>query len=1516
MSPVELSNVQQARTAHASAQAAVDAARARVTAAAAGSDAYAQATRTLGAAQATLASARNTLNQTIGQQLSTNNPPGDVQRLDADHPIVLFPVRVETRFSSAQSALLIRVYPDEILANSFEPELTADELACGQLYWTEAAGTVGPNNAWRHLLGTYPSPRAAWIVLQTNPANPAPPLRATSWTKPAVAPLLPDRWIAVAYRGGAEIARAWSSPVLEPLPLTIAPDTPAASLVDISGALNLGVDYDPAVLWTVDYPTAVAAGMAFALPLQSADFTAGIDRLLVLGVKTTIAPADAATAIRSLIDGHHYTRGIAFVPQGTPTHDSREVPSGYPPPDPNGAISFAVEEGPGLATPDGDGVLWSRALGLADDTVAHIAGADRTEQASAAAMNRALFPATWEYFLETMMAPIVSEGTIDATREYFANRVRARGHFPNFRIGNVPYGLLPVSSLALWKAIPTRQPGASPITSVLPGILRAAQPFWSAQIGAAPHLGRTNDGEGDVLDALSMDASARTLRFRRLLGAETLANLVGLLGVDWALVTLFGDMTAANLLRSMGWSGANPRALTNVFAANALPFRFPFVATTLSETDPLAPNFITWVRTASIDDLRAGATPFPAPSVLLFRLLSYAALTESWREGRRILLAAGAAVDDLAVRELTGIVAGTETRPTPWDYLGAPVSSVTHALTLAHFLSPIQPGEATRTLPPAIVAYREALGVLETLPTAELDRFCTETLDLASNRIDAWTSALYAERLDTMRSTTPTGSHVGAYAWVESLKPGGQPAIRLSDRRAALDSTGGYIQAPSMAHAAAAAVLRNAYLSYAGDSGANPYAVDLSSARVRAARFVLEAVAEGQQVGAVFGYQIESGLHARLADALIDPLRNVYPLVANKAFDSGEQAEAIAARNVVDGLALRTAWKANAIPWGTAGLPAAASGALYDALIAELGALDTTVDSVANVLLADSVYQLVQGSTAGASASLDTMAQGARPPDPGVVHPVTGGVNVTHRVAIVIGDPAVAISTGWPSTATPRAAAEPRLDAWVGSLLGDPGNVRCIVRVTDNSGASPVVTDHTVTMDQLGLRPIDMLALAASVTDQPAASELDRRCITAALGDTPVSGTISVIYARDPGWDRDTVRAVPELLQAAQALLRLIGGARTMAWQDLVRAADVSTTTLGVLAVADAEARATAAEAGLAAIKTQLDAAVAPGATRAALVAALRATAAYGVTGAYPVPGAGANEGDVATTLIDQAQRTQAAVNARIAAATAAHLPPTPPPTDAARVAAAVEIAQQIFGQGFVLVTGFAPSPAATVGSALAAGPALVGDPHAPIKWLQQASRVRTALGRWRRVRLLTEAMGAPPVALDIAQFPVVAGAPPPHWVGLPFASEADRVSGRLSVALARPSTPAATATWYGLTIDEWVELIPNATEMTGLAFHYDVAKAEAPHAVLVAVPPASVEQWDFNTLATIVGETLDLAKMRGVDGRLLGSLSQLIPAIYFTANANDDTVTFPWRGTLRAETTITAATIAAGATG
>ena len=75
--------------------------------------------------------------------------------------------------------------------------------------------------------------------------------------------------------------------------------------------------------------------------------------------------------------------------------------------------------------------------------------------------------------------------------------------------------------------------------------------------------------------------------------------------------------------------------------------------------------------------------------------------------------------------------------------------------------------------------------------------------------------------------------------------------------------------------------------------------------------------------------------------------------------------------------------------------------------------------------------------------------------------------------------------------------------------------------------------------------------------------------------------------------------------------------------------------------------------------------------------------------------------------------------------------------------------------------------------------------------------------------------------------------------------------------------------------------MIPRPTEQSGIAVHYDDPGAEAPQTILLAVPPTSAPRWDLASLLAILNETLDLAKVRAVDGELLGALGQLLPAIY-----------------------------------
>ena len=314
------------------------------------------------------------LNQQIGGFLGQAGDR-DFASLSADLPIALFPVRIETRFFAVAGRggqLRIRVYPDEILANSHELGLTPAEKAAGTAYWTaSAAGET--LTAWRNLTTGRSQQRAAYIASALDPANDGgpPPDRPDTWSQPIEAPLLPDRWIAIAYRGGQEIHRAVSSPVVEPLVLTLNPNQDPKDRTVLSDKLTIGND----LLWTLDYNHAVQAGMAFAMDVDGQDLLDGFDRLLVFGVKSSVTPDVASQAISDLFQNHHYTRGLAFVPQGTPTNNTSDGPSGYPPPDPDGAKGFAIERGTPLATPASDGTAFFRAFGLDTSLANHIDGA-------------------------------------------------------------------------------------------------------------------------------------------------------------------------------------------------------------------------------------------------------------------------------------------------------------------------------------------------------------------------------------------------------------------------------------------------------------------------------------------------------------------------------------------------------------------------------------------------------------------------------------------------------------------------------------------------------------------------------------------------------------------------------------------------------------------------------------------------------------------------------------------------------------------------------------------------------------------------------------------------------------------------------------------------------------------------------------------------------------------------------------------------------------------------------------
>src|SRR5437762_3098189 len=102
------------------------------------------------------------------------DPRRGAAQWDDREPVLLFPLRLETRWLGGE--LLVRVFPDDCLVDSFEPSLSEGEYDAVERYWSDvwkAGGQeIGQRAAWRGLVASLGSGRAGYAAHQHEPLNP------------------------------------------------------------------------------------------------------------------------------------------------------------------------------------------------------------------------------------------------------------------------------------------------------------------------------------------------------------------------------------------------------------------------------------------------------------------------------------------------------------------------------------------------------------------------------------------------------------------------------------------------------------------------------------------------------------------------------------------------------------------------------------------------------------------------------------------------------------------------------------------------------------------------------------------------------------------------------------------------------------------------------------------------------------------------------------------------------------------------------------------------------------------------------------------------------------------------------------------------------------------------------------------------------------------------------------------------------------------------------------------------
>jgi hypothetical protein len=979
---------------------------------------------------------------------------------------------------------------------------------------------------------------------------PDPQTQTDTWSQAPRISHFPDCFVVLGFSDGVQTLSAIGSPIT--LPLVVGPDPSAQPDQTIHPVAQTGDLFVPDELrWMVDFQRAVAAGMGLAIDLSGDQANTGFDRLLVLGLQLSANAIDGQAALEELLRHHTLGRsGLSLVEQGTPCHNTVGKGTGYTRfDDPD--QSFDDRRNAPLFSPTRDpqqkrdGQWLAEALGVEPTIFASVHGAGGADQIQVRAMQRALWPATLGYWMDKLLAPVFSDDTVASTRWFFTNYVSGRGAVPAIRIGNQPYGILPTTAFSRIASLKGELPpaglaafsrGQIPFLAALYAILRSVDSDWTSMSASVSHVGKPGDAHQILLDIIGLHPASVEFHARYAESLTELFNIVNIWGLGpdfWqAILALALEAAGEQLLARLGYAGAQqPDVLQHVFLTDANPVANVVDDRPLSESAPVRAytddgrNYIKWLLDAAKTALDAlvqeqGFTGNQTPQTLLYLYLRHALMLGYYDTSYELHKSAGfLSASQLAAMKPEPVFVHVDTSTAVSESRFSALYKTESRITSSPSLLVSDYITANFAVLPEAENFSEqldALSVLADAPTAALERLFAEHIDICSYRFDAWLLGLVNVQLQTMRSLggivpeTRTGVYLGAYAWLEDVRPsniqlqsvqlppdlaeifGGAPAL-LQD-----PTNGGYIHAPSLAHARTAAVLRSGYLANATAANPQSLTVNLSSDRVRLALSMLEGIRNGQSLGALLGYRFERGLHddhdLAEVDKFIFPLRKAFPLVANAIsttaeLDPGVPIQALEARNVMDGRKLvsqiQSSGNAN-YPFGIAMLPPA-TAAESAAIDAETSRLLDLYDAIADLALAEGVHQAVQGNFERIGATLDAYSSGSFPPEPEVVQTPANGIGLTHRVAVHF-RPGLAAPVG----ATPRAMAEPALDAWLETLLPSLDRIGCAVAWKD-----PVANaDHSqpVTLADLNLRPIDVLDLVRPENSQ-AMTELDDRIV-------------------------------------------------------------------------------------------------------------------------------------------------------------------------------------------------------------------------------------------------------------------------------------------------------------------------------------------------------------------------------------------------------------------------------------
>lgn len=1136
-----------------------------------------------------LKNAEAALNNAIGG-LQQINHRTLTKELNGNLPIVMLPVRIETRFVNVGvgQELWIRIFPDDFHADTHEPLLAVGEVEVGELYWAKRAGihSLPPGEeaesekrlAWDTLKAKSTSPqRAIWIAKATRPLNwpqtDVPPpstldfpkhdtFKEQAWTRAPRTQALPDKFIVTIFAHGKAVHEQVGAAI--PDTVFLGPDPFAGE--EAFKKEGDDIVFQEKIAWLQNFDKAIASGLGMKIALKPTMLlpNGSLERITVLGILHSADPESGKKLVENLFESHHYSsKGLAFLPQGTATNNTEDGASGYSRNDDQLSRGY-YEETASVADPQSDLGLFAQTFGIDKNILKDLPHAGQRDHMNNLMMNQALYAATLSYYFDELMKPAIKDADEAQIRSFFTSFVSSRGPLSGIRVGDQPYGVLLTSDLSRWN-----DAASGKFYNGLSEVLKKLQNVWDQLTTKVPRVGMPGDGWEILLKILGLQPGSVSFRQR-------LGNLP-----DYSLAALPTSTSFENELQNLNHRivdflstlGFNPTAegnfhpllsnmvfyqWTNPIHANKLVL--PNVAASETEFLPKLPksglNYAEYMGTkCTLSDLESvnfgGDTP---PRSLLCLLMRHALLTElkhaaldMFKDNDMLIQSAVFEKSFYNLDKNNADLTSFELlREDPKKVNQTKFANVGTSLG-DYFLDTKlrQPRSAN------VAAMRKAMNHLGSLSTKTLEKNLADFVDLCSYRLDAWHMGMFTRRVQQNRSKVPSGIYLASYGWVENLKP--EPKKTLTQQSVPaqlwpadgkapikLKENAGFSHVPSLNHATAMGLLLAGYKNHASPANPELFAMNLSSDRTRKAMALFDGIRNGQRIEVLLGYQFERALHdatsanpAHNLNVYIQTFRNRFEIENLSIPQQGteEAQETIDSYPVVNGLKILKATDAQ--------ISALVTAAAHKPLVLKIkNELANTLDACNDLLLAETAFQVTQGNRDRTSGVLNSALLADMPPEIQVLDtPRSSLLTYTHRLAVHFDTKEIASpGKGWTEIMSPRAAFEPGLNKWMAEMIGDPGKILCKVSSVEEEGV--VSKTAPVSLDNLDLQPIDLIYLLSE--DLAAgATELESRIafFFRKSKNIPASVQVKIEFAPEVKSSQTTLASAFPLLRSIKMAL-------------------------------------------------------------------------------------------------------------------------------------------------------------------------------------------------------------------------------------------------------------------------------------------------------------------------------------------------------------------------------------------